>query len=110
MTDETNVSLDCWPPENWLTYHGDQTHMVGSLLGPTITQPPERCTVVAAIYDPGHVWDDREPGQPGATGRTRLGLATGDQRRAMGAQVRATTDGKVTVLTTMVHPPDSMMR
>lgn len=64
------TEIDCWNPENWLTYRGDHRESVGKLMGPRY-QSREHCTVVAAIHEQ-------------EANRTRLGLATGDVRGEMG--------------------------
>lgn len=73
------VQIGCWNPENWLSYHGDQTGRLGELMGPNLFGQP--CTVVGTHHDPEHEWPD------GRRGITLLGLVTGDVRAELGAEV-----------------------
>jgi hypothetical protein len=86
-------------PENWLTYHGDQTRLVGTLMGPGYgpTLAETMFTVIAARYEPNFIWEDRPPERNGI-GRTQLGLVTGDVRGEMSHQIQTINEDGVVMI------------
>lgn len=96
------VRLDCWAPENWLTYRGDWRSQVGALMGPKYRRHPldrnAYCTVVAARYEPDHDWGDG-----GKLGRTQLGLVSAPVHEELGEVISYTA-------TELGHPVHFVLR